>query len=321
MSLPRLVILMLLAFLPAVARAQQATLVEPELFHSAPEAEVHGAGRAIDLSFTENQVCVGDLPANYTPAWTWQVVPAGLIYRSYLAGPRESRLSSIYNWNTKNGNKVWDFTLGGHVGLLRYGTTEGPRPGGFQLDVEGAAFPRLDGENDMDLIATDFRGGFPLTFGYGPLEMKGGYYHTSSHLGDEFMIKNPTYPRINYVRDEIIFGLAWRIRPSFRVYGDAGYAFHRDGGVEPWAFNVGAECSELGPTDLRGAPFFAVNGHIREDYGWCGSVNAQAGWQWRGYGPGHLLRLGVNYFNGITEEYALGNVFEELVGIAAWYDY
>ena len=105
------------------------------------------------------------------------------------------------------------------------------------------------------------------------------------------------------------------------VYGDAGYAFHRDGGVEPWAFNVGAECSELGPTDLRGAPFFAVNGHIREDYGWCCSVNAQAGWQWRGYGPGHLLRLGVNYFNGITEEYALGNVFEELVGIAAWYDY
>lgn len=298
----------------------QAILQPPELFHTLPPS-THSAERPLTLSYDNQQFCAGDFPDNYSPPWTWQVVPSGLIYRSYLAGPRESRLASIYNWNIGNSStRVWDFTLGGHVGLLRFGTPEGPRPGGFQLDVDAAAFPRLDGSN-FDMIATDYRGGFPLTFGYGPWEAKAGYYHTSSHLGDEFLINNPGYPRINYVRDEIVVGLAYRIVPALRLYGDAGYAFHRDGGAEPWAFNVGAEFSQLAPTGLRGSPFVAVNGHIRQEVSWGGSLSAQAGWQWRGYGPGHLMRVGVNYFNGITEQYSLGDMFEQLVGIGAWYDY
>jgi hypothetical protein len=205
---------------------------------------------------------------------------------------------------------------------LRYGTPDGPRPGGFQLDVDAAAFPRLDGSN-MDLVATDFRGGFPLTFGYGPWEAKVGYYHTSSHLGDEWIIRDPALltTRRNYVRDEVVVGVAYRVRPSIRLYADAAYAFHRDGGAEPWHFNFGAECSQLEPTGFRGSPFLAVNGHIRQEADWGGSLSAQAGWQWRGYGPGHLMRVGVNYFNGITEQYSLYNQFEHLVGVGAWYDY
>jgi hypothetical protein len=303
--------------------AQGVTLGTPEIYHELPTTSPQSitADRYIDLDFQNQQYCAGDFPANYAPPWTWQIVPAGLIYRSYLAGPRESRLASVWNWETSGGQRFWDFAIGGHVGLLRFGTVDGPRPGGFQLDVDAAAFPRLDLRNNNDLVATDFRGGFPLTFGYGPWEAKLGYYHVSSHLGDEFLIRHPGFPRINYVRDEVVLGVAYRIRPSLRLYSEAAYAFNTDGGAQPWHFQFGAECSELGPTGFRGSPFIAVNGHIREEVNWGGSLTAQAGWQWRGDGPGHLLRVGVNYFNGITEQYSFLNEHEQFVGVGTWYDY
>lgn len=313
--------LLLVAACSQAARAQQAVLGSPEILHDSGAPIITPGGQPIELSYGDRQLCAGDFPDNYSPPWTWQVVPSGLIYRSYLAGPRESRLGTAYNWATSGGARVWDFTLGGHVGLLRYGTGEGPRPGGFQLDVEGAAFPRLNSRSGLDLMAVDFRGGFPLTFAYGPWELKGGYYHTSSHLGDEFLLANPGFPRRNYVRDEVIVGLAYRIRPAIRLYGEAGYAFKRDGGAEPWQVQFGAEYSDLAPTGFRGSPFLAANGHLRQEVNWGGSLSAQAGWQWRGYGPGHLLRIGVNYFNGITEEYSFFDQYEQFVGIGAWYDY
>ena len=51
---------------------------------------------------------------------------------------------------------LWDATLGGRVGLLRYGTDNDFWPQGWQLDVEGAAFPRLDLDHARDLQTLTF---------------------------------------------------------------------------------------------------------------------------------------------------------------------
>jgi hypothetical protein len=324
-SIPPNVLLVaaLCAAIGGAVLAQQATLGPPEILGEVTPASplVDGQTPYLELDYGDGRAVPGFLPLSDAPPWTWQIVPSGLLYRSYLAGPRESRLASVWNWQTPGGGRFWDFTLGGHVGLLRYGTAGGPRPGGFQLDADAAAFPRLDLRNENDLTSVDFRGGIPLTFAYGPWESKFGYYHTSSHLGDEFLLKHQGFPRLNYVRDELILGVACRIRPSLRLYGEAGYAFHCDGGARPWQFQFGAECSDLEPRGLRGAPFLAVNGHLRQEVSWGGSLSAQAGWQWRGAGPGHLLRAGVNYFNGMSEQYSFLHQFEQQVGTGIWYDY
>ncbi|MBX9790548.1 MAG: DUF1207 domain-containing protein [Pirellulales bacterium] len=258
----------------------------------------------------------------YCPPWRWQLLPSGLIYRSYLAGPREPRLGSVVNWR-QNGSQFWDLTLGGRVGILRYGSGTGPRPDGFQLDIEGAAFPRLDLANNWDLNDADFRGGVPLTFGYGPWEFKLGYYHISSHLGDELLVRNPALlaTRRNYVRDSIVGGVAYRVVPALRLYGEAAYAFHRDGGAEPWEFQFGVDLSSLNPTGIWGLPFLAVNGYLRQEVNFGGSLNAQLGWQWRGEGPGHLLRTGLQYFNGKTVDFSFFPQFEQQLGLGLWYDY
>ncbi len=256
--------------------------------------------------------------SSYEP-WTWQVEPEGLMFKSYLAGGREPRMGSDLVHERTLG-WLWDATVGGRVGILRYGTDNELRPQGWQLDIEGAAFPRLDLEHNEDLMAVDFRGGVLETTRQGAWEAKFGFYHISSHIGDEFLLKNPGFPRINYVRESLVFGLAVYLNPSLRLYSEAGWSFQEDGGAKPWEFQFGADFSPTEPTGLCGSPFFAINGHLRQENDFGGNLNVQTGWQWRGR-TGHLLRVGMEYFNGMSDQGQFFDRFEEQIGGGVWYDY
>jgi hypothetical protein len=251
--------------------------------------------------------------------WTWQVVPEGLLFPSYLAGGRESRLGTQWVYVRDHG-WFWDSTLGGRAGLLRYGTEDCPWPEGWQLDVEAAAFPRLDLEAGHDLTSADFRVGVPLTFRRGKWEGKFGYYHLSSHLGDEFQLANPAIDRINYVRDSLVLGFGLRPWRDLRLYGEVGYALYTDGGAKPWEFQFGAEYSSVEPTCLRGSPFVAANCHLRQENDFGGNVAIQTGWQWRGQ-TGHLMRVGAQYFSGLSDQYQFFSHYEDQVGVGLWYDF
>jgi len=251
--------------------------------------------------------------------WSWQIMPSGLMYKSYLAGNREPRMGTQWVHERTLGWR-WDATLGGRVGLLRYGTDNDFWPQGWQLDFEGAVFPRVDLDQQRDLDTVEFRAGAPLTTRQGPWEFKFGYYHLSSHLGDEFVIKNPGFPRINYVRESLVSGLAVYLNPSVRLYTEAGWAFHTDGGAKPWEFQFGVDMSPAEPTGAHGAPFFAINGHLRQENDFGGNLNVQTGWQWRGR-AGHLCRLGMQYFNGMSDQYQFFDTFEEQIGFGLWYDF
>ncbi len=256
----------------------------------------------------------------YGDCWTWQLLPEGLLFRSYLAGPKESRISSFW-FHDKDHGWLWDSTLGGRVGILRHGTRNAYRPEGFQIDIEGAGMPRLDPQEERDLVAADFRFGVPITYALGVFETKLAYYHLSSHLGDEFMFKNPGFPRVNYSRDVIVFGLAAYLNEDVRVYAEAGYACYTSGGAEPWEFQTGVEFSPAYPTGIHGAPFAAINYLAREEVDFGGTLSAQAGWQWRGFGSRHMFRAGMQYQVGKSTQLQFFNRNEEQLGLALWYDY
>lgn len=251
--------------------------------------------------------------------WCWQMLPDGLMYPAYLASGRESRFSS--HWMHEQDKEwLWDAALGARVGLLRYGTTDLFWPEGWQLDVEGAAFPRMTLDWDRDMVATDYRGGIPLTFRRGPLETKFGFYHLSSHIADEYTLKNPTFERLNYVRDTLVAGIAVRPWQDLRLYVEAGWAFKTDGGSEPWEFQFGVDYSPVRPTHSWPDPFIAVNGRIREEVGYGGNVTVQTGLQWRNR-TGGLFRLGMHYLNGKTDQYQFFREHEQQIGLGAWYDF
>ncbi|MDX1961882.1 MAG: DUF1207 domain-containing protein [Pirellulales bacterium] len=261
----------------------------------------------------------GDNGSQGEEPWSVQWLPEGLIYRSYLAGDRESRFRGFF-FHEKDYGWLWDITLGGRVGLWRYGNTDAYFPEGWQIDLEGAALPRLDFMHDMNLVSVDFRAGLPITYGVGPWKTKMGYYHLSSHLGDEHMLTFPSVPRYNYARDVLIFGQSYYYTPEHRIYAEVGWAFFTDVSGE-WEMQLGWEYAPAVPTGPRGAPFVALHGHLREEVNYSGNFVTQVGWAWRDGPSARLFRVGFEYFNGLSDQYQFWNLFEEKLGLGLWYDF
>jgi hypothetical protein len=271
-------------------------------------------------------------PSSTLP-WSWQWLPTGLMYRSYLAGVKEPRLGTAWlsdsamgphhdtRLNTPFVGTVWDSTLGARVGILRYGTPNAYRPEGFQVDLTGSAQPRLNPYGaSTPLLSCDYTVGLPVTYARGKWQYKTGYNHLSSHMGDELMINNPAYlaQRINYVRDSVMLGIGCYVTDSLRVFGEFDYAFGAEDGARPVELQWGVDYS---PAKPGGAPFFAVYGDQRQELGYGGFFVVQAGWQWRGGLALSTFRIGMQYINGKSSQWEFYNVFEQRIGWGIWYDF
>lgn len=250
----------------------------------------------------------------------WQLLPDGVMYPSYLAGEKEPRFGVA---SLIGPDKIWrwEAALGGRVALLRHGTVDPIRPEGWELQMEGAVLARLQIlEPSAPLDATDYRFGILSVWREGPIAFKAGYYHLSSHAGDEFLLANPSYQRLNYVRDSAIIGTFIDLTEAIQVYAEIAYA-GTDGGAKPLELQYGVQYSPQGPTGFGGAPFAAVNGHTRQDQSWITSVNMTAGWQWRGARTNHLWRLGVQHYVGPAMQWEFVGRRERVSGGGIWYDF
>lgn len=274
------------------------------------EGFLHSAGHSSSTS-CQCADCAG---------YHWEFLPKDSLYPFYLADTKASRLAG--QWLESTGDHtLLDSTLGGRFGLLRYvDATPGPFKRGIQADVEGSAQVRLDMDLEHDVRAVDFRAGVPISVSFGRLQTRFGYYHLSSHVGDEFLIRNPTFDRVNYSRDVLFLGGAYWLNSRSRVYGEMGWAFYSDV-CEPWEFVTGIESAPRTPTGLRGAPFYAINGRLREEVNFGGAVTVQAGWAWRSSYSTGLLRTGLHYFNGKSNQFSFYDDHEETIGAGLWYDF
>ena len=252
--------------------------------------------------------------------YQWRVLPAGFMYHSYVAGEKESGIRSV--WLTdKNRGLIWETALGGRFSFLRYGTDNAAHPEGWQFDFEGAALPRVDPHLESSpLIAVDFRMGLLSTWSFGPNAFKMGYYHLSSHIGDEFLIANPAFVRLNYVRDSGIVGWTHNFTPAAQIYGEIAYAFGHEDGALPLEMQYGVQYRPPVP-GIRGAPFCGINGHTRQDFGYGTSLNIVAGWQWWSAENNSTFRIGGQYYDGPSLQYSFVNRHETLTGWGMWFDY
>ena len=248
----------------------------------------------------------------------FQFLPEGLIYKSYLAGVKQSRLS-IQLYNAEHDGWLYDATLGGRFGLFRYGTSDRVWPAGFQLDIEGSAQVRLDIPEDLDVRSADYRAGVVGTWGTRWRQTQFGYYHLSSHLGDEFLMKNPLFSRIPFARDALILGHSIYVHENVRIYAEAGWAFSAVVS-QPWEFQFGIDYAPAAPTGICGAPFLALNGSLREEVNFGGSFSLHAGWAWRGDDNGRLFRMGLYYFNGESAQFSFYDEHEHHLGFGIWFD-
>ncbi len=256
----------------------------------------------------------------YSSREFWQILPDGVLYPSYIAGEKEPRMG-VAVLDEKDRGPILESTIGGRLGLLRHGTQGPVNAQGWQWDLESAAMLRQDLDEQLDVEATDFRIGTVLTWKRGATAIKGGIYHLSAHVGDEFLQRNPTFQRINYSRDVLLFGVRQSVTDELVVYGEAGYGVRNDGGSEPWEFQFGTEYSSRKATCPSGAPFAAVNVHLREEFNFSGGLNILAGWEWRGPDSNRRFRAGVQYYTGKEIQYSFFDENIQLLGAGIWYDF
>ena len=263
-----------------------------------------------------------------TESWTWQLYPDGFIYPNYLAATQH-RLDCAWNYD-KNLDWIWDITLGGRAPILRYGNRSPLFPEGWQFDLEGSVHLRLHLIERMDMEANDFRFGLPFSYGNKVWQIRTGYAHVSSHMGDERMLrmgdsyvsKGVDPERLNYFREAWLLGYSYRLTENMRVYAEIDYAFILGEWTSPWHFQFGAEYSPRYPARGGwGTPFAAVNARLMQEHNFDGNYTAQLGWQWRG-SHNQLFRVGVQYFAGVSDQYEfIADRREHKIGIGTWYDF
>jgi hypothetical protein len=250
--------------------------------------------------------------------WRWIFMPQGFLYHTYWASMAEPRLATqLFHENGQG--ELLDSTIGGRLGFVRFGRADSAH--GFQLDVIAGAKLRQDPGSEMDMVGTDYRYDIPLTYRDGAHAWKFGFYHVSAHTGDEFLLKHPGFNRLNFYRDTLYLGYSYYVIPELRLYGETGWAFNSDIS-EPWEFQFGLDYGPAYPTGIRGAPFVALNAHLREELNFGGNFNMQFGWAWKMGGPNAgTLRTGGFYYNGGSPQFSFYQTSEQSLGWGLWYDF
>jgi hypothetical protein len=188
--------------------------------------------------------------------------------------------------------------IGDAIGLARWA---GPRPGeGVQLSVAGSIFAQFDLETEsFDLINADYIIAVPLTLRRSGFSSRLRVYHQSSHLGDEFLLRDEP-ERINLAFEAVELILSQSLRP-LRVYAGGEYLFNRDpsdleelvahGGVE-FRSATGSSVGLLAAVDMKAT----------EEQDWRPALSGRAGLEigWA-RDPGHpprTVRLLAEMYDG-----------------------
>ena len=157
-------------------------------------------------------------------------LPRGDVFCPLLADPKGQRsfVSYLHETSDQGDINLGSVGISDAFALLRIG---GPKPGdGFQISLAGSVFAQFDlDSSSYDLVNADYIIGLPMTFRRQAFSMRFRLYHQSSHLGDEFLLRenNPKFVRENlsFEAAEMILSLDGG---PFRIYGGGEYLLRRD---------------------------------------------------------------------------------------------
>jgi hypothetical protein len=223
--------------------------------------------------------------------------PQDQIFCALLADPKEPRSFVSYlrgEFRTLDdpagkGTNIGSVGLGDSFGLVRWG---GSRPGeGVQLDLVGSIFAQFDlGTPSNDLINADYIVGLPVTLRRSGFSARVTFYHQSSHLGDEYLLRGEEIERENLSFESIAVVLSQEIR-ALRLYAGGERLFRR----EPEALATQLMHAGIELRTRRSGPrafVAAVDLKATEQHDWSPATSARAGIEFaRSGAAGHPARL------------------------------
>lgn len=239
------------------------------------------------------------------------------LFGPLLADPRWPRFSAAYLRyldDDQLGN-VGAVSFGGSFPFLRYSPEPDPPKSGWHLQfgLQAAVFSVFDFDAEStDLVNTDFWAGVPVSYRWGDFSVIGRVFHQSSHLGDEFLLRNRV-DRVNLSYEAADLLVSYDLGPRLdkgrdfergrvlRLYGGGGVLLRRDPSDldRLWA-QAGLELKS--PDAVFGnrvRPILAADFQSRQEYDWEVDVSARAGIQIEKIAKsGRQVQFLVEYFHG-----------------------
>jgi hypothetical protein len=227
-------------------------------------------------------------------------LPRDLLFSSLLADPRWPHFSASYQYH---GNSDLE-----HVGSANFGETfsvyrfAGPWNSLMEVGLHAGVFSIFDLAADShDLVNADYLVAIPLSFKKNNFSAMSRLFHQSSHLGDEFLLRENADERVNFSYEGFDTLLSYNFPLGFRLYGGGGYLFDRTpDDLEPWIAQGGLEFTSPGAWwDGSLRPVAAIDIQSREASDWDTDVSLRAGVQLEN--PDFLsrkLKIMFEYYKG-----------------------
>ena len=161
-------------------------------------------------------------------------LPRGDVFCPLMADPKATRsFASVLQHRAGNaGFSELDLDIAsvGIADAFGLGRWNSGSPGdGFQIALSGGVFAQFDlGTSSFDLLNADYVVGVPITFRRGWFSTRFRVYHQSSHLGDEYLLREPPDRQD---RENLSFeSVEWLLSADagvLRLYGGGEFLFMR----------------------------------------------------------------------------------------------
>jgi hypothetical protein len=230
-----------------------------------------------------------------------EFLPSGRLFDPLIADPRSPSFSAAYQ-------SYHDDPELGNVGAVSLGATielyedNFPGAGRWQMGIEAAVYSIFDLDApSSDLVNADYWVGVPFSYRYQNFSGVLRVFHQSSHLGDEYLLRNETN-RLNLSYEGVDLRLSYDLfKKVVRIYGGGGYLFRTNpDDLGRWSTQGGLELRS--PRSFFGnhvRPVAAVDVQHREEADWRPDISARGGFQFESEKlRDRNLQLMFEYFRG-----------------------
>ena len=199
------------------------------------------------------------------PARAVEAFPKTLVFDPLAADPRWPAFAGTMQFYNRSRSKVvWAANFGESFPFV------GNRGGSpWQFGLQAGVFSIWDLQTESnDLINVDFLVGFPYTWRRGRWSYMARLFHVSTHLGDEFLLANPSVARVNLSYEALDAKASYDFDYGLRAYAGGGSMIRKyPPEIKPLFAQVGGEwLGEIFARVLR--PVMAADFQKHEDNGW-----------------------------------------------------
>lgn len=216
------------------------------------------------------------------PAYAGEFLPKGHLFPDLIADPKEPRFFvSAHRMDTDS--KLESFQalsagFGERIGLWRWGTPK--KRSAWQLNLLADVQLLLNFDTaSPELVNTDAAVGLELVHQGRWLTDRLRFIHQSSHLGDEYMLRNKiTYrDRVNFSHEKLEYTLSKTVG-DWRGYAGGSYFVRiKPSDYDHWAGQAGLEYQ--GPDFFSGTTRFlaGLDTQYQQEHDWDADISLKAG--------------------------------------------